>query len=51
MENAGGPGGGIFRRPPLPAQRGRRIREGLDVDTALRAVMDGARSLAGAPCG
>ena len=26
-----------------------RINESLDVDTALQAVMDGARSLAGAP--
>ena len=28
-----------------------RISESLDVDTALRAVMDSARSLTDAPCG
>ena len=52
LENAGpplgreGPPGGRLSRFN---QASLRIHENLDVDTALRAVMDGARSLTGAP--
>ena len=52
MENAGRVAGGlepVGDRLSRLSEASLRINESLDVDAALRAVMDGARSLTGAP--